>query len=510
MKKPQNNSPNTSYKNLNVKNLLGPETQKPTLGQEIVSYNGAKWIPWGADKGNSYGLYPNRIAETFQNSKTLRGVLTQKSKLVAASLKTESRALQTKIDRLVSPSRHYDLRELIYRVALDIQLHGEGFIKEVRHVEYVGDTPVKERSFAQHLDATNVRFASEVDEDLNPVAVYISRNWAHYTRKEYRPYRVPLAPYGYEEFQDLEGKVYKKVTIHRIVSWDSGLSVYGRADWTSSFYSAQLESILARWNYTHLTNSIHLSGILNIELPFAPDEDTAKELRDKIRENLKGINSGGPSTPIQITGGDGKLSLLQYNLPQDGAFKDLNRTCERDIIMACSWHPSLMGVEEAGKLGNVREVENHHKRAMESEIKPLQERILSTYLNTLEGTSFYELALDYPITFENKPLFTVLDYVSQAKIDNVVPDSEIAKELGLVQEEEVVNDTMKMSVDELKQTLEVYGTAVRAGGVTPNIDDEAAIRKLMNLPPVNDSVRQGWEKEGGTKKPTTIKSEGEE
>jgi hypothetical protein len=32
----------------------------------------------------------------------------------------------------------------------------------------------------------------------------------------------------------------------------------------------------------------------------------------------------------------------------------------------------------------------------------------------------------------------------------------------------------------------------------------------MNLPPVNDSVRQGWEKEGGTKKPTTIKSEGEE
>jgi hypothetical protein len=56
--------------------------------------------------------------------------------------------------------------------------------------------------------------------------------------------------------------------------------------------------------------------------------------------------------------------------------------------MAAGWHPSLMGVEEAGKLGNVREVENHHRRVMQYEIEPLQEKILHTYLHTLEGTEY--------------------------------------------------------------------------------------------------------------------------
>jgi hypothetical protein len=98
--------------------------------------------------------------------------------------------------------------------------------------------------------------------------------------------------------------------------------------------------------------------------------------------------------------------------------------------MAAGWHPSLMGVEEAGKLGNVREVENHHRRVMQYEIEPLQEKILHTYLHTLEGTEYYELAEQSPIMFENKPMFTALDYVSQAKIDEAVPLSEIQKELG--------------------------------------------------------------------------------
>ena len=126
------------------------------MGSEIVGYRGTKWIKWGED-GNA-GLFPQRIAEAYQNSKTLRAVLTQKSNLVASDLKTENESLQKKIDKFTSPKTHYDLRQLIYRVALDVQLHGEGFIKEIRHIEYAGNTPIKERSFAMHLDASQVRF----------------------------------------------------------------------------------------------------------------------------------------------------------------------------------------------------------------------------------------------------------------------------------------------------------------------------------------------------------------
>ena len=413
-----------------ILNLLGEKHQKPSLGQEVVTYTGSKWIPWGSDQG-THGLFPQRIAETFQNSKTLRAVLTQKSNLVASELTTESEQLQRKIDLLCVPKGQYSLRELIKRVALDIQLHGEGFIKEVRHIEYAGSTPVKERSFAQHVDATNVRMASNVDDDLMPVAVFVSKNWEHYTRKEYRPEEIPIYGNGYNFEENEEGLVVKKTCIHRISDFEPGMQVYGRGNHTSAYWDSVLESILPRWNYTHLMNSIHLSGILNVELPFAPDDDTANELRDKIREQLKGENAFGPSTPVNITGGDGKLSLLQYSLPQEGAFRDLTRTCERNIIMSCGWHPSLMGVAEPGQLGNVREVENHHKRAMEHEIIPLQEKVMETYLKTLYGTDYYELAKNAPIVFHNKPLYTPLDYISENKLDEVIPDSVILEELGL-------------------------------------------------------------------------------
>jgi hypothetical protein len=166
-----------------------------------------------------------------------------------------------------------------------------------------------------------------------------------------------------------------------------------------------------------------------------------------------------------------------------------------------------MGVEEAGKLGNVREVENHHRRVMQYEIEPLQEKILHTYLHTLEGTEYYELAEQSPIMFENKPMFTALDYVSQQKIDLAVPVEEVQKELGYVAEDaEEALPQGAMSLEEVQRLLEVYGTAVRSGGVTPNIEDEAALRRMMNLPQMNNDVRQGWVDERGVRKPTTLKN----
>ena len=430
MKKPAKNSLN-SLSAFQILNLLNESHEKPTMGSEIVS-RGSKWIPWG--NTGTQGTYPQRIAETFQNSKTLRAVLTQKSNLVAAELVTESPLLQTKIDKLASPKKRDSLREIFYKVALDYQLHGEGFLKEVRYIEYAGETPIKERSFVSHLDASQVRFSADHDEDLNPVAVYISKNWLHYARREYKPYRIPLAGYGYEIINDESGKPIKKIVIHRVKSWEPAMQYYGRADWTGAYYDAVLEQLLPRWNYVHLNNSIHLSGILNVEMPFVPDDQTAQEIRDRIREQLKGSNAFGPSTPVNISGGEGKLSLIQYNLPTEGAFKDLSRTCERNIIMGAGWHPALMGVEESGKLGNVREIENHHERVMSYEIEPLQQKILKTYIRTLEGTDYYQDALDHPIQFINDTLFKSVDYVSQNKIDEAIPLEQVQEDLGYVEE----------------------------------------------------------------------------
>ena len=403
------------------------------MSTEVIQRS-AKWIPWGNDFGNQ-GLYPAHICEVFQNSKTLRACLTQQAALTAAELGTANELLQTKIDRLCTPHGE-SLRSVIQKVALDFLLHGEGFIKETRFIEYAGDTPIKERSFSSHVDASHVRFGSDVTDELEVVSVYLSANWEHYSRKEYRPKKYPLFRHGYLEHLDENGRVFKKECIHRLKSTEPGMNFYGRGDFVGAFYDAKLEHLLPRWNMVHILNSIHLSGILNVEMPFAPDEDTAKEIRDRIRENLKTEHVGGPSTPIQITGGDGKMELISYALPSDGSFKELSKTCERNIIMACGWHPALMGIQTPGQLGQIREIEQHHKRAMEYQIKPLQQRILETYMSTLYGTEYFEYASQSPINFQNKPLFTALDYVSQSRIDQVIPDDVLREELGLTDDNE--------------------------------------------------------------------------
>ena len=63
------------------------------------------------------------------------------------------------------------------------------------------------------------------------------------------------------------------------------------------------------------------------------------------------------------------------------------------------------------------------------------------------------------------------------------------------------------SADALLALLNAYGVAVRAGVITPNIDDEIAIRALMELPPVNDAVRANWERNAGVKAPVTVQAD---
>lgn len=55
-----------------------------------------------------------------------------------------------------------------------------------------------------------------------------------------------------------------------------------------------------------------------------------------------------------------------------------------------------------------------------------------------------------------------------------------------------------------KQAVEQYGVAVRAGVITPQVEDEDALRKRMGLPPVSEAVKSTWTKDGGTRRPITL------
>jgi len=59
-------------------------------------------------------------------------------------------------------------------------------------------------------------------------------------------------------------------------------------------------------------------------------------------------------------------------------------------------------------------------------------------------------------------------------------------------------------VENLKAVLDAYGVAVRAGVITPSIDDEVAFREKLGLPALSEDARADWAKTDNVRKPITL------
>ena len=72
--------------------------------------------------------------------------------------------------------------------------------------------------------------------------------------------------------------------------------------------------------------------------------------------------------------------------------------------------------------------------------------------------------------------------------------------------DEAVPQTVPTGLN-IKETLDAYGAAVRAGALTPQTVDENHFRKLAGLPKLSDPAQQLWKKQGGTRSPITLATE---
>lgn len=61
-------------------------------------------------------------------------------------------------------------------------------------------------------------------------------------------------------------------------------------------------------------------------------------------------------------------------------------------------------------------------------------------------------------------------------------------------------------VAKLRDLLEAYGVAVRAGVITPCLQDENEFRKRMGLPQAPAEVEANWERYNGIREPITLRA----
>ena len=67
----------------------------------------------------------------------------------------------------------------------------------------------------------------------------------------------------------------------------------------------------------------------------------------------------------------------------------------------------------------------------------------------------------------------------------------------------------KLRFDSLKSKSDSYGVGVRAGSITPQIEDEVLFREEFGLPAMSASVKTAWDDSDGIRRPTTLKSPSE-
>ena len=63
-------------------------------------------------------------------------------------------------------------------------------------------------------------------------------------------------------------------------------------------------------------------------------------------------------------------------------------------------------------------------------------------------------------------------------------------------------------IEKLKALLDAYGVGVRAGVITPCLDDENAFREMLGLDPAQSVVAEAWEDQGGVRTPVTLQKTG--
>ena len=67
-----------------------------------------------------------------------------------------------------------------------------------------------------------------------------------------------------------------------------------------------------------------------------------------------------------------------------------------------------------------------------------------------------------------------------------------------------MNEYFPANPENLRQFAEAYGIAVRAGLITPNIEDEKAARRLFGLPDAPEAVLIEWNRTNGVRAPITL------
>lgn len=474
--------------------------------RERLDMGGNKWVRF-FDQNDTF---LKSLIAVVNNAPTLRRIINDKTNMVVGdgfipvigrpnSLLSSSKSQDTNFsdvqlsfieDCISKVNLHQqNLQEVMAALAHDYDAFGNCFAELVRGegFVYIYHVPVYMTAFRKAADDKVVKSVGLYD---NWEEVPLASEGTQFANKGFR--EVPIYPAWSEK--DEFG--IDRSIIH-IKQYAAGYFYWGLPEWIASKQWAEIEYYIQRFNSSKFENGFMPSGLLQFFGSMSGAE--AKTLLEAIEKKFTGAGNNHKIFMQVLRDEKLRANWIPMSQSYDGEFLQLQELAASNIVTANRWSKSLAGFAQDGQLGTNQQLRQELEYIQNTVIKPRQNLMLSRIIN--------------PYIYEYTLVDSELPAGLQFNISNSLPVSFVGD----------INIDASLSVDEKRELLgygpqegggesvdvlsiaNAYGTGVRSGAITSQIEDEEFFRSIANLPPMSAAIQKVWLDEG-VRRPITLKS----
>ena len=401
-----------------------------------------EWIPFFKDSNNTY---INDLAKRAKRSSTHASILSSKLsyilgdgiQIIRKDLEPYEDGDNPKLEEYLNSINSYDesIEEVFSRLAYDFLYSGNGYLQVIRE---------KDRINIFHQDSSQVRLGKAVDNKIDKA--FISSDWTEI--KNNKPLSdqnvIPIDVFN------KNSKSQKKSIIH-IKEYSPEHFYYGLPEYVSAIKWIDIEYKIPSFNLTLFENGLLPSGVLTLRGDVPEGYKSPVDYVNDIKDKFTGEDNTSKFL-VQLVDNDvNDASFDPFTNINEGHFRLLQELAVQNIISAHKWHPSLSGIQTAGKLGTNQEIRSAYEIVLNTTIRHYQKKLLKPLNTILELAGFgeYELTINnsYPVSFG-----------SEISANEVLTLDEKRQELGY-----------EIATEEQKQELNGSKTNNPAGGSEDSI-----------------------------------------
>jgi len=351
MKKTDKKANNTGLKFINLNTYTSPE---------IIEDKNQSWVSYGADN-NYYGYLNDLFNGSPTNSAAINGI----AQLIAG------RGVDA-TDSNKNPNGYAVMKKLfkddcLHKVAIDLKLFGQASVQVIYNQERTQIVQV------EHFPIETLR-PERCNEDGEIEAYYYSNDWQDVKNKSELK-RIPAF-----------GMSTEALEIYCIKPYKPGFVYFSPPDYQGGCQYIEMETEISNFHLNSLLNGMSPSLLMNMNSGI-PDEETQREIEQKIYQKYTGTSNSGRIILAFNNGAEEQATIETVQLSDaHQQYEFLSRESGAKILVSHRiTSPLLLGIKSDGNgfSSNADELKNSSILFDNTVIRPFQDLILKCFDNIL-------------------------------------------------------------------------------------------------------------------------------